>query len=318
MKRTSTLLCFLLLICLISPMTLYAAIPDADIENYLSAIHWDVEDLEGYLNIFDKTLDDFANVQELQAFVGTPITAENRQQLLTKHGLTLEELDAMLGQFGDTLEDYVFYEDLEMAIEFYQNYGDELEEIVDLFDLFGISEEEFDKLLIHLSKLDEDVLAQKMTTIETRLVQIGDFENSSDLTTVQKVELSDIFTEMLAAINLHASFYLEIEHGRSEATMAQLLNLDGIDGHVLLVELFDYDRNFILDMRLTDEVFDSAIFTGFGHVLPDIPELAHDHPFGAKMPITASGHLGQMFLGFLLSTATVLYYKKRRSKEVVS
>ncbi|MFC6604971.1 processed acidic surface protein [Ectobacillus funiculus] len=93
-------------------------------------------------------LDDFETTEDLQAMLGTPITDENLNDLLKDYSLTREQLNSLLAEFGESLDDYKFIEDLDNAVDFYVNHDEELEESEALLSQIGLTEEEVDRFLI--------------------------------------------------------------------------------------------------------------------------------------------------------------------------
>ncbi|MDE5413503.1 processed acidic surface protein [Alkalihalobacterium chitinilyticum] len=316
MRRALALFVIVLLICIQLPLVTLAQINKEVIEQYLSPIGWTKSDLEDYLqNYFDLSVDDFGTFQELKEWVGTPITAENRQQLLDRYNMSYDELEILLIEQGDSPQDYYFLEDLDAAIDFYLTYSHELDAVTGFFEQLGITDDELDRLFLHLSKLDEETVEAHMTTIEARLLAIGDFSNVTELTEQQKQEIASIFTDMLAALKMTATFYLKSNGQREAISLLSLLDRESLDGKILVIEFYDDEGNLLLDLSMDENIFDSQFLSDIGNMLPVLPHLAHEHPLGEKMPETASPYITNMFIGVLLSLFAAVIYTRFLRKE---
>jgi processed acidic surface protein len=317
MKRLFSVLFIVILICLQLPLSAFAQISDEEIENYLSPIGWTAEDLENYLqDYFDMSINDFETFGELKDWVGTPITAENRQQLLDEYNMSLEELQDLLAEYGETPEDYYFVEDLEAAIHFYTSFDEELGEVTDFFALLGITDEELEKLFLHLSKLDEETVEAHMAALEERILAMEDFSDVTELTQEQKEEIASLFTDMLAAFKMTATFYLESNGQRELVSLTQLLDMERLGGRILVIEFYDDEGNLLLDMTIDENLFDFDFLEDAGELLTVLPHLAHEHPLGEKMPETASPYVENMLIGLFLSLLAVVLYVRFRLKGV--
>ncbi|WP_216828504.1 processed acidic surface protein [Alkalihalobacterium elongatum] len=315
MKRALLLMLTVLVVSLYFPLVTFAQINEEAIEQYLSPIGWTASNLESYLqNYFDMSIDDFATFEDLKEWVGTPITAENRQALLDQYNMSLDELDILLTEYGDSLGDYHFLEDLEAAIDFYTTYNNELDAVTGFFEQLGITDEELDKLFLHLSKLDEGTVEAQMAGIEARLLAMGDFSDITDLTEAQKEEIASIFNDMLAAFKMSAKFYLEYNGQREAVSLVALLDMESLNGKTLVVEFYDDGGNLLLDLTIDENIFDFQFLSDIGDMLPVLPHLAHEHPLGEKMPETASSYVENMLIGLFISLLAAIVYIRIRHK----
>ncbi|MFV8828870.1 processed acidic surface protein [Alkalihalobacterium sp. APHAB7] len=314
MRRALVLFVIVLLVCIQLPLVTLAQINEEVIEQYLSPIGWTKSDLEDYLqNYFDLSVNDFGTFEELKEWVGTPITAENRQQLLNRYTMSFDELEILLIEHGDSPQDYYFLEDLDAAIDFYLTYSHELDEVTGFFEQLGITDDELDRLFLHLSKLDEETVEAHMSTIEARLLAMGDFSMVTELTEQQKQEIASISTDMLATLKMTATFYLEWNGQREAFSLLSLLDRESLDGKILVIEFYDDEGNLLLDLSIDENIFDSQFLSDIGKMLPVLPHLAHEHPLGEKMPETASPYVTNILIGLILSLlATLLYVRLRR------
>lgn len=304
-----------LLIALQLPLSVFAQISNAEIEQYLTPIGWTTEDLETYLqDYFDMSITEFDTFEELKDWIGTPITAENRNHLLKQFNMTLEDLQVLLTEYGETPEDYYFVEDLEAAIHFYTEFDNELEQVTALFALLGITDDELDRLFLHLSTLDEETVEAQMNALEARILMMSDFSDVTELTQEQKQEFVHLFSDMLAAFKMTATFYLETNGQRESISLSNLLDRQNLNGKVLIIEFYDDAGNFLLDMRIDEDLFDIEFIEEVGDILTTVPQLAHQHPLGAKMPETASPYLENLLIGLCLSILAIVLYTRSRDK----
>lgn len=158
MKKVMVL--FIAWFCL-TQQTALAAPPQEDIDQILTELGWTQQDLVDYLDYYELSLDDFETAEDLRSMLGTPITDENLAELLASYEITRQEMDVVLAEFGETLDDYYFIEDLDVALSFYLDHDGEMAEIEEFLALIGLTDEEVDSLFNHFMGLDEEQLEQK-------------------------------------------------------------------------------------------------------------------------------------------------------------
>ncbi|MFC0557561.1 processed acidic surface protein [Halalkalibacter alkalisediminis] len=315
MKRLLFTSLITIMMALQIPLSAFAQISNEEIDQYLSPIGWTTEKLENYLqDYFDMSIHEFETFEDLKNWIGTPITAENRQALLNQFNMTLEDLEVLLTEYGESPADYYFVEDLESAIHFYMNFDNELGEVTNFFALLGITDEELEKLFLHLSKLDEETVEAHMSALEERIIAIGEFSDVKALTQEQKEEMVSLFTDMLAAFKMTAKFHLESNGQREPVSLSDLLDMETLNGNILIIEFYDEEGNLLLDMSIDEDLFDSAFIEEAGELLTILPQLAHEHPLGAKMPETASPYVENMLIGLFLSMLALVLFARFRHK----
>lgn len=87
---------------------------------YLEPLGWTKDQFNDYVEEnYQKGLDDFDSFEDLQSTVGPVLTDENKQELLGEHGMTEDELNNLLKQYGEKPSDYHFVKELEEAINYY-------------------------------------------------------------------------------------------------------------------------------------------------------------------------------------------------------
>ncbi|MGM0897904.1 MAG: processed acidic surface protein [Bacillota bacterium] len=149
MKLVLTIITSLLLTVTIGTIPAFA-IPedDRDFNRFLAGIGWEKPDYIAYLDSKDWALEEFDSVDEL----GTPLSEIEVAAIMETYGLTRAELNSLLAEFGDLNEGedvldgnfYIFAEDLDVAVDFYLNYQEDLTPITEanlalLLEDFGFS-----------------------------------------------------------------------------------------------------------------------------------------------------------------------------------
>ena len=122
MKRLLCLFTAILLALSLQPATSFAMDSnDADFEAFLEEIGWEKQDYIDYLESKDWDLEYFEFVDEL----GTPLTEESIEPILTDYDLTREELNELLVEYGDIEEgqDVLDSEYLIFSEEVYEYVG---------------------------------------------------------------------------------------------------------------------------------------------------------------------------------------------------
>lgn len=283
----------------------------------LADMNWNMEELQDYLAFYEMTLEDFDTLEDLQAMLGTPITDENLNELLQKYGLNHEQLQALLGEFGESLDDYHFIEDLDVAVDFYSNHDQDLAEAEELLAKIGLTEEEVDKLFTHFMSLDELVLEQEMERIMTQLEPFMNIEDPSQLTEDQQKQLLSIWDEMMSAFHLKANFFL-VDGARTAISYAELMKLNTLNGRSLLVELSDPQGNLLVDMQVSEDMLGSDFVLDAGENLVDVGDMAgeltkelHDN----KLPDTVSPFGLNIMLVIPLMFAGFAFYLNTRKSE---
>ncbi|MFD1021090.1 processed acidic surface protein [Thalassobacillus hwangdonensis] len=288
------------------PVTSFAAIDQGELDAYLTELQWTEEELDTYLwENYDLQLNDFESMAELEDFLGPIITDESLQELLDTYGLTRQELDDILAEYGEAVEDYTFIDD----IEFYL-----IEEMVDidyedLFSEFGLTEEELERVFLHLESLDITAMEAELDGLYERLMAFEEFESATELTAEQIAELLSIMQRLLALFEMDAEFFLVKDGGEEAISLADLLKMTEVEGFDLKVVLYNLQGEFLADFILTGEMFGSDLIKETAEDLPVVEKVAEtkqaaDKPAavaktvkGGKLPDTNGGYLANMLLG---------------------
>ncbi|RBN39796.1 processed acidic surface protein, partial [Priestia megaterium] len=204
MKKLGAILLSFLLFVGVFPTSSFAAAStfDADFNKYLKSVSqtrgFEVtkDDVEYSLSLYDESLENFDTIADLEDFLGEPIAADlhNVQDVYADFDLDKTSLNALLKENGQSLDDYVYLDDLYEDVGFYlegddwykddesydeedASYDDELSE-EDLSGLLsfmqselGLTSEELNRIEAHFTSL-EDELSNEATL--NRLDQLGE------------------------------------------------------------------------------------------------------------------------------------------------
>ncbi|MBO1512596.1 processed acidic surface protein [Metabacillus bambusae] len=296
--------------------TAFAALPQAQVDQILSELGWTNHDLTEYLNYYELAIDDFETIEDLKSMLGTPLTDENLADLLLQHEITRSELDTLLAEFGESVEDYFFIEDLDIAISFYLGHDEEMAELEEFMALIGLTDAEVDSLFTHFMELDETLLEQQMEDIISRLDPFFMLEDTTELTKAQQDELVAVLKDMMTILQLDLRFFLVDKNGvEAAATFKELMGMEELYGNELLIQLYSTDGELLLDMQLSEEMLSSEFLIESGIELAQVGDLAGELTslFHNRLPDTASSLWVNMILGLLVIGIGLIgfHYSKR-------
>ncbi len=320
-----------LVLSILFPTVSNAALNEDELAEYLLEIGLTQDELEEQLMIHHGLeLTDFDSVEELIEFLGPIIDEDNLQALLDLYELTLEELTMILEEYGETLEDYVFINDLEYAIDFYINFEDVsweeiLAELEALFAEFDLSNEDLEALFDHFSILDLDnpAFEERLLNLEERALVLPDFESATELTAEEIAEILAIYSEMMDLFELDAQYFLIVgkdKASKQPISLQTLITLESLEGYNLLIELYNFDGEFLADMIITAEMFGSELIKQPTEDLKEVAEIVQKAPEnvqtekGAKMPKTASNSMQNGLIGLSMMLAAGLIYRRMKIK----
>ncbi|AEH46322.1 processed acidic surface protein [Parageobacillus thermoglucosidasius] len=295
----------------------FAQVDKRELEQYLSSIGWTMNDLLNYLDHYHMTVADFQTMAELKQWLGTPIAEENFQQLLKRYQLTQEELEALLGQFGETVQDYTFIEDLDAAVAFYLRHNGQMQQINDMLGAIGFTEKEANRLFEHVAALHRQNLPQQLEALTARMKPFLQVEDAVLLTKQQQQQLLSIWEDALSVLQIKPKFYL-LENGKKqEVSYRRLLSLHTLGGRDLLIELYNQKGELLSDVQLSEEILASGYVFRAGEKFIHASMLASEMKEtmrGDKMPDTASPYLANALLGLLLALFGVYVFWRAKSK----
>ncbi|BBW97726.1 processed acidic surface protein [Geobacillus icigianus] len=275
------------------------AISRSELEQYAASVGWTVSDLLAYLDRYGLTAADFRTIDELKQWVGTPLTEPLFHDVLRRHRLTVEELEALLGQFGETVQDYLFVEDLDRAIRFYSQHNAAMQQINDLLGALGMNEQEVRKFSRHVASLSDPQLSGKLRALRARLRPFE--ETEGPWTSEQRRELKAIWQEALALLELNA--HCSADWSGIKAAGAEPLH----------VRLYNRQGEQVADVALTREMLSSGYIVRAGEKGIEAGLLALEMKgamYGEKLPETASPYLARTLAGALLACAGLYLYRR--------
>jgi processed acidic surface protein len=341
MRNFKVFLALLLMVAL-SPTPSFAAettIPDEDMAAYLQDLsdqrgfEVTLADVESSLAYWEAELADYASVEELADFMGDVIQADysNLEDLLDFNEISLEDLEALLVENGETLDDYVFLDDLDDAVFFFLNPdfdpGEIDEDFVDglvtsLQEELGLTDVEIEKLINYLMNLDEELSSEeniaKFEDLAARMEAIGYFETLDELTAEQAQELLSISDELLALLQLDVDYILVKGDTQTEVTILDLLAMDELVNANLKMNISDLEGNLLADLIVTGEMVDSDIITDIGEDVEQATDTVKENTppakteQGGKLPKTAGNSMDYLLIGLLATGAGVLVYRRNR------
>ncbi|PGX77028.1 processed acidic surface protein [Priestia megaterium] len=301
MKKLGAILLSFLLFVGVFPTSSFAAAStfDADFNKYLKSVSqtrgFEVtkDDVEYSLSLYDESLENFDTIADLEDFLGEPIAADlhNVQDVYADFDLDKTSLNALLKENGQSLDDYVYLDDLYEDVGFYlegddwykddesydeedASYDDELSE-EDLSGLLsfmqselGLTSEELNRIEAHFTSLEDELSNEatlnRLDQLGERLAAFEDFDTATELSADQIAELMSIYKEMLSIFHLDARFALVQGGNERPLSLTDLINLEELKNASLKISLYTTDGKFLADMVITGDMFNSDIITDTG------------------------------------------------------
>ncbi|PGV53382.1 processed acidic surface protein [Bacillus sp. AFS037270] len=252
-----------------------AAPPETELNQYLAEIGWTKQELLHYLSYYEIPLDDFNTVEELKDVMGTPITSQNFQELLTKYGLTEKEFDDLMDHFGDNVNDYKFIEDLDASLEFYVNNDEYMAEVENALGEFGITEAEAEKLFNYLADVEEknkDQLDQ-IATNDTLWEKFLNVEDPSQLSDEDLNEMVQILEQTIALYEIKMNFKV---NGQA-VTLNDLLKMEEPPKGNLSGSIYSTSGELLIDFTIPQQYFKSLDVVDNGEDLLHLGEISDDY-----------------------------------------
>jgi len=301
MKKLGAILLSFLLFVGVFPTSSFAAAStfDADFNKYLKSVSqtrgFEVtkDDVEYSLSLYDDSLENYDTIADLEDFLGEPIAADlhNVQDVYADFDLDKTSLNALLKENGQSLDDYVYLDDLYDDVGFYvegddwyeddesydeedTSYDDELseEDLTGLLSFmqseFGLTSEELDRIEAHFTSLEDELSNEatlnRLDQLGERLAAFEDFDTATELSADQIAELMSIYKEMLLIFHLDAKFSLVQGGNEKPLSLTDLINLEELKNASLKISLYTTDGKFLADMVITGDMFNSDIITDTG------------------------------------------------------
>lgn len=251
-----------------------AAPPEQELNQYLAEIGWTKQELLDYLAYYEIPLDDFSTVEDLKLIMGTPINAENFQELLAKYDLTEQEFNELMDHFGDSKNEYKFIEDLDAAVEFYVNHDEYMAEVENELAKIGITEEEAEKFFNYLALVEENNKDQldQMTALDARLEKFYEVEDPSALSDEELDELAQILEESIALYEIKVKFKVD----NKEVSLKELLKMKEAPNN-LFASVFSSAGELLIDFNVPAEFFDTGYVMDEGEEMIHVGELSDEY-----------------------------------------
>jgi processed acidic surface protein len=312
------------------------------------------EDINSFLASYDMSTDDFETVEWLSDFLGDVIKADlsNLDYFEENYDMDKQAVLDLLVENGEDINDYVYMNDLEETVWTYYEgeYPGMGEDIAD--ELLPIFEKELDLTKEELEKIGEYLLTLEdhLSSPETmeRLENLGyrmmdfesefeDFDQVSDLSPTQIVELASIYNELLSIFKLEASYSLVKDGAETPLSIIDVISLKELKGAKLKVVLSSIDGEFLADLIVTGELVDSDTVVDVGEQVvdssEDVTETVTQSPVqqeieknmpvkkpvkthvkvpanGSELPDTATNNMNYLLVGFIIVLAGALLYRK--------
>ncbi|WP_249872638.1 processed acidic surface protein [Oceanobacillus saliphilus] len=280
--------------------------------------------------IFAEEVRDYVDFY-INGWTGTPIDDNSIQEILDLYGFQSKEaLESFLNEYGDSIENYQFIEDLDWAIYLYMDevYMDEM---YALFGEIGLTEEEIGNLISHFETLnyDDPTFLDKLFELSDRMIAFEYFDAAEELSAAQIAELLAIFNELQNLFQIKTKFYLVKGEEKNSLSIESLLTMYTTNGYDLLIEIYDLNNKFLADILLTADMFGSELIQETGKDLKKTEEIIvtkqklAEKPRkseqtvqtvkGGKLPDTASNYAENTMIGLALLLAGLFLFRRLKT-----
>ncbi len=294
-----------------------AQVAEVELQQFLIEINWTSDELMDYLQFHEVSLEEFDSITELRDFLGTPITSENLNGLLSEYNIDQNDLQTLLAEFGETIDDYQFIEDLNLDVEFFLNYQEDFIVVNDFLSLFALTEDEIQTLFDHFRSLEDESRKENLNELTMSLDAVNYLRGADQLSTEEEESLLSLWNDMFEALQIDASFFLEKDDEKIEVELNDLIEKQSFDGYNLLMFLHNYEGELLATLAFSEEMFDSHLmYESLEHIV-EVASLAdeyHGMLQTAKLPVTAAHYLSNILfsLFLIISGIAILVLVKRR------
>ncbi|KFZ41696.1 processed acidic surface protein [Anoxybacillus flavithermus] len=299
-----------LFIYLLCATPVQAVISEEALRQYVQDIGWTMDDLTRYLAKWNMTINDFSSLEALKKQLGTPITPDRLDALLLQYDMTQEEAEALLGQFGEQLQQYTFIEDLAYALSFYRDRYDAMQAMTDILATIGLTEDEIRRLVERTPPSAKQTLERLDEQMQTLVLR----DPSKPLTTQEQKTMISLWNEWLSLYRLQAKVYEVNEHGRKPISFEQFQTATAS----VVMEWYDDDGTLVADLYIPYERIHSSTLIDASEQLAHIGKMAIDLESGllvARMPKTASSYGINILIGVALLFISFVLWKKGKRCE---
>lgn len=298
-----------------SSSPVFAALSDREVSKLIESVGWTTQDLEKFLSAKELRLDDFPNTKELKEVIGTPITPDSLEELLHTYNMTREELDILLAGFDEKVQDYWNIEDLDVAIDFYQNHENLMANLEAFLLNVGITDKEKNNLYTHFKTLDEEVVGTKIDQWKEKADSLNALDPEGALTQNQQSELMALWEDMTKTLGLYPKFFKVDDNGKqTKLSLSDLSKTKLLD--TMAMELYDNQNKLILNLVLSPEVLTASFAVDAADKVVSLTELSGELTtlYQSQLPNTASFAPMFLFIGYLLiliGTLLLIWKKKK-------
>lgn len=292
-----------------------AEISEGELKQYLVNLNWTNEQLENHLQFHNKNINDFDSFNDLQKFLGTPINNENLNNLLGNHDLEYNDLEMLLGEFGETIDDYQFIEDLELDVEFYLSYQEDFTVVNDFLSIFGLTEEELHNLFTHFSQINDDNMNEKLTSLRQSIYELNGNREDEQLSNNEIQHVFYFWQQLFEAMQLNSIVYLENNESMAEAEFSQLVRAN-VQGYNMEMLLYNNEGHLLATLNMSEEQLNSYLMYESLEQITDVATIAQQYRGlvqTAKLPTTAGHFITKILLSmFLIVSGFIMLFVARR------
>lgn len=280
-----------------------AAVRVADVAPYIREVGWTEMDLHRYLSQYHRTLADFATAEELKQWLGPPVTEAGVERVLQRYQLTKEELEALLGQFGETVQDYTWMNDLDTAVRFYLRSYEHMQRVHDVLSSLEFTEDEAKRLFDHVRALS----ANGKRELKAQAARLADGDSDSGA-------VADIWQQLLRILQLKADMYVVTTGQMKPVSAHELLAQKTLDADVWIA-LSDEEGRRIMDLQLPKRTNVAEAIVEAEKELLMAGQLAYEMKgalYGQKMANTASPYVANMLWGVAFLFIGLFLFRKKK------
>ncbi|MED4055071.1 processed acidic surface protein [Niallia taxi] len=310
----STLACLLLLL---NPVGAFAAPTNEEVSQLANSLGWTTDDLENYLSDKELSLEHFDSIESLKDYLGTPITPDNLNKLLKNYNMTQEELEILLTGFNESVQDYWFIEDLDVAIDFYQNHEEQMQNLEAFLLNIGMTEDETASLYQHFKKLDKQALANNISNWKEELQAFATMDQEEQLSSANKESLLSIWKNVSKQLELTPVFYSVDDNGnRKEIVLDEFLQAPQYD--TVALEIYDSNDALLVDTVISPEKLTSGFAVAAADKVVNLAELSGNLTtlYDSQLPNTASFIPLFLFAGYLCVLTGCIILLRNKSKKL--
>ncbi|WP_312093934.1 processed acidic surface protein [Niallia sp.] len=296
-KILTSLLLFCGIFLQVAPV--FASPSNKEVETLANKLGWTTDDLEEYLTFKGLKVHDFDNIHLLERQLGTPITPTNLDHLLVQNTMTREELDILLAGFHESVEDFWFLEDLEVAIDFYKNHEEKMLQLEKFLENIGLDDKEKQQFYGHLNKQNPSLLAAKVAEWKEQLNTFQAMDQESGISDKDSQALNHFWQDFFTTTAMKPVLISIDDNGkRKELTLNDLFH-QHLDT-TIAIELYNARSDTLIgDAVVTQDMISSVEAVDKMVALTEVTEELGTL-YAAQLPNTASPLPVIFCIGYIL------------------